>query len=109
MTPVLSRLAVRTTSGRTKHSPFRIPPHGQPELLVGGIDFAGPCALAFDSQNRPYMFDTRVPASYGHIQRLRNGKWQPLSYLDAIREAVPDAVHPHTRFLHALGTLTIDD
>ncbi len=31
--------------------PFRIPPNGQPEQLVGGLDYEGPSALAFDSHH----------------------------------------------------------
>ena len=49
-------LAVGPAAGQDKKAPFEIPPEGKPEVLVGGIKFEGPSALAFDSRNRPYMF-----------------------------------------------------
>jgi hypothetical protein len=89
-------------------APFGIPPNGSPEVLVGGIDLEAPCALAFDSRNRPYMFDTREPEHFGYILSLRDGKWVRLSCVDALRKAYPDMVAPQKRFNHALGSLAID-
>jgi hypothetical protein len=92
-----------------KRAPFRIPPSGKPELLVGEIDFEAPSALAFDSRNIPYMFHSREPESFGTIYTLRDGKWMRLSYLEALKRAFPDLERPDTRWVHALGTITIDD
>ena len=58
-------LAVASAAGQDKQAPFEIPPEGKPEVLVGGIKFEGPSALAFDSLNRPYMFHSREPESFG--------------------------------------------
>ncbi len=93
----------------SKGASFQIPPTGQPEQLVGQIDFDAPSALAFDSRNRPYMFDTREPAAWGYMETLRDGKWVRRSYEQACRKAVPGLVRPTERFIHAYGTVTIDE
>lgn len=89
-------------------SPFEMPPDGKPEALVGGIDMEAPSALAFDSRNRPYMFDAREPEHFGYILTLRDGKWIRLNYMQALRKAYPGMQSPKNRFNHALGSLAID-
>ncbi|MFC1705928.1 BNR-4 repeat-containing protein [Planctomycetota bacterium] len=90
-------------------APFRIPQDGNQEELVGGLDYEAPSALAFDSRNRPYMFHTREPGSFGYILTLRNGEWERLSYLEILRQAYPKLILPSGRHLHAIGTITVDD
>jgi len=85
-----------------------IPPNGKPDALIRGMDLEGPTALAFDSRNRPYMFERREPEHFGYILTLRNGKWVRLNYLDALKKAFPEASAPKERWHHALGSLAID-
>ena len=89
--------------------PFRIPPEGKPEHLGGELKYERPTAMAFDSQNRPYMFNACEPELFGHILTLRDGRWKRLSYLDELKEEHPTLRPPGERDLHAPGTLTIDD
>jgi len=89
-------------------APFVIPPNGKPEVLIGGMDIEGPTALAFDSKNRPYMFERREPEHFGYILTLRDGKWERLDYLKALRKAFGQVVPPRTRYHHALGSLAVD-
>ena len=90
-------------------APFEIPPNGKPEVLVGAIRFEGPSALAFDSRNRPYMFDAREPDHFGYILTLRDGKWVKLSYLQALEKTVGKLPRPNQRDGHALGSIALDD
>lgn len=108
MLTILLSLAGSAFAAGERLAPFEIPPSGRPEVLVGGIDLEAPCGLAFDSRNRPYMFDTREPEHFGYILTLRDGKWVRLSYVDALRKAYPGMVAPQKRFNHALGSLAID-
>jgi hypothetical protein len=39
-------------------APFQVPPAAQLDELFGRMDFEAPSTLAFDSANRPYMFDS---------------------------------------------------
>jgi len=96
-------------AGQDKQAPFEIPPEGKGEVLVGGITFEGPSALTFDSRNRPYMFHSREPKSFGTILTLRQGKWVRLSYLEALRKTFPELRPPAGRSVHALGTIAIDN
>ena len=89
-------------------APFVIPPNGKPDVLIRGMDLEGPTALAFDSRNRPYMFERREPEHFGYILTLRNGRWVRLDYLKALRKAFPKASVPTNRWHHALGSLAID-
>ena len=89
--------------------PFRIPPEGEPEQLGGELKYERPTAMAFDSRNRPYMFNACEPELFGHILTLRDGGWERLSYLNALKEKYPNLAPPNERDLHAPGTLTIDD
>jgi len=93
----------------TDRAPFITPPpsHGW-RAFVERTGYEAPSALAFDSTNRPYLFHTREPESYGHILTLRRGNWVRLSYLDAVREAVPGFEPLRARAPFALGTLYID-
>ena len=90
-------------------APFLMPPTGKGEQLVGGLKHEAPSALAFDKRNRPYLFHTRELESFGYILTLRGGKWVRLSYLAALKRIHPKLQKPAKRFLHALGTMTIDD
>ena len=67
-------LSVGAGAQEVRQAPFEIPPNGKPEVLVGGIEFEAPSALAFDSRNRPYMFHTRESESFGYILTLREKK-----------------------------------
>jgi len=89
-------------------APFQMPPTGKPEQLVGGLKYECGSALAFDTRNRPYMFHSREPASFGYLLTLREGKWVQLSYLDALKKAFPKVKTPRWR-QHAGGTMVIDD
>ena len=91
--------------GAESMAPFTIPPSGKPEVLVGNAELTNPTAMAFDSQNRPYMINKRNPESFGLIHTLRDGKWVTLSCVDAINVAHP----PTVRNMHANGELVIDD
>lgn len=106
---VWTALAVGPAAGQDKQAPFEIPPEGKPEVLVGGIKFEGPSALAFDSLNRPYMFHSREPESFGYILTLRGRKWVRLSYVEALRKTFPQLRSPGRRSVHALGTIAIDN
>ena len=91
-----------------KTAPFQMPPSGKGEQLVGALGYECGSALAFDTRNRPYMFHSREPASFGTILTLREGKWVRLSYLEALRKAIPKLGTPRWR-QHAGGTMVIDD
>ncbi len=90
-------------------SPFVIPPNGQGEKLIGALDYDAPTALAFDSRNRPYMMNMCEPELFGQIVTLRGGKWVKLSFLRTLKSAYPRLAPRPTRYLHAIGMLTIDD
>jgi hypothetical protein len=96
-----------------KGAPFVMCPSGKAAELIGGLRYDGPSALAFDSRNRPYLFDTRDADKCGAVTTLRDGTWRRLSYIEAIRKARPKFTSflatPRRRHLHALGTMTIDD
>jgi BNR repeat-containing family member len=112
---ILSAFIICTTVSVTAHaqevrqSSFTIPPNGKPDALIGGIDFEAPGALAFDSLNRPYMFHTREPKSYGHIITLREGKWIHLPYMDTLRKVYPQLQLSLKRQLHEPGSIAIDN
>ena len=91
-----------------KTAPFQIPPAGKPEQLVGALKYECGSALAFDTRNRPYMFHSREPESFGYILTLRGGKWVRRSYVDALRKAIPKLGKPKWQ-QHAGGTMVIDD
>jgi hypothetical protein len=89
-------------------APFVIPPSGKPAALIVDKDLEGPTALAFDSLNRPYMFERREPEHFGYILTLRNGEWVRLDYLKDLQKAFPEVTRPKERMHHAHGTLAID-
>jgi hypothetical protein len=93
----------------TNNSPFEVPIEGLPEALILGLEFEAPSALAFDTMNRPYMFNSREPQSFGSILTIRNEKWVRLSFLDSLKKAYPNLQKPKSKFLHALGMIAIDD
>ncbi len=105
---ILSLLVISATP-QAARLPFEIPPSGQPQELIGNMDMMGPTALAFDSRNRPYLFDARWPKHFGYILTLREGKWVKLSYESALRELFPSLRPPSRPFLHARGTIVFDD
>lgn len=80
----------------------------KPLLASDGMQGA-PSALAFDSTNSPYMFDSGNPDHFGVIFTLRDGKWVQLSYLAAINRLYPEHNKVLKRNKHSLGTLEIDD
>lgn len=86
-------------------APFEIPPSGKPGLLTGNIELEAPTAMAFDSQNRPYLINNRYPKSFGLIQTMRDGRWKTLSCLNALK----GVTLPVKRNLGAPGELVIDD
>jgi hypothetical protein len=86
-------------------APFEIPPSGKPGLLIGNIELEAPTAMAFDSQNRPYLINNRNPKSFGLIQTMRDGRWETLSCLNAIK----GVTLPVKRNMGAPGELVIDD
>jgi hypothetical protein len=92
-------------NGAEEMTPFSIPPHGKPELLLGNIDLEAPTAMAFDSRNRPYLLNCRNPKSFGKIRTVRDGEWVTLSVSHLFeRSSVPTE-----RNMHAPGTIVIDD
>ena len=101
--------AASAAAGKHDQSPFVVPPNGKPEQLVGGIDYTPPTALAFDTRNRPYLFNADRPQHFGALWTLRNGRWVERSYLPALKALHPDLLPPPTRWPHALGALAIDD
>lgn len=101
-------LSVGAGAQEVRQAPFEIPPNGKPEVLVGGIEFEAPSALAFDSRNRPYMFHTRESESFGYILTLREKKWVRLSYIEVLRKKYPQLQSPK-REKHALGSIAIDN
>lgn len=98
-----------TDSGQLPTAPFQIPPTGRPEVFETLVRYEAPSALAFDSRNRPYMFATRDPESYGYLLTLRDGQWVKRSFLGELRKAIPEMRIPDKRFFHSLGSLFIDD
>ena len=96
-----------------KAAPFVMCPAGKADELVGGMQYEGPSALAFDSRNRPYLFHTRDARRCGVITTLREGTWRRLEYLEALKKTHPKftgfTATPDQRHVHALGTMTIDD
>ena len=81
--------------------PFQIPAHGKGlELSNANIIFS-PTAMAFDSQNRPYIINNRNPKTYGKLATIRNGEWIvfPLDDVGGLKE----------RNMHAQGEIVIDD
>lgn len=111
MSPIRPR---ELRSGRRKAkspatAPFIIPKPGNQEELIGSLSYPAPTAIAFDSRNRPYMFQSRDPEGFGEILTLRQGEWNRISYMQALRRAYPNLVLPSKRDLHAPGTITIDD
>ena len=72
---------VATVSAGEKTAPFQMPLTGKGDQLVGNLKYECGSALAFDTRNRPYMFHSREPESFGYILTLRDGKWVRLSYL----------------------------
>lgn len=105
-------LACAASAGE-RVAPFVMPPSGQGEKLIGGIAYEGPSSLAFDSRNRPYLFDTRDAQQNGTLTTLRDGKWVKRSFVDALRKAFPGftgfLATPESRNVHSLGCMTIDD
>lgn len=85
--------------------PFEMPPSGQPELLLADTDLEAPTAMAFDSQNRPYMINNRNPEDFGLIRTLRGGEWVTLS----MRSVLPAGAQPNDRVLQAHGKIVLDD
>jgi hypothetical protein len=90
------------------HSPFVMPPSGKPDVSTLSMDLEGPTALAFDSRNRPYMFERREPEHFGYILTLRDGAWVRLNYLKALQAAFPEIIPPNKRYHQALGSIAID-
>lgn len=87
---------------------------GKPEQLVGDMDITTPTAMAFDSQNRPYLINNRNPDSFGKVWTLRNGQWVSRSFVPAMnQESRPKAGPPRDRDnysqVQAPGELVIDD
>ena len=86
-------------------APFEIPPHGNPEKLLGRTVLEAPTAMAFDSKNRPYMINNRNFKSFGKLKTIRNGKWITQSFLELFNQERL----PSTRNYHGTGELVIDD
>jgi hypothetical protein len=93
--------------GRADVEPFQITPESARQPVH--IEYESPTALAFDSHNVPYMFNTQSEDTYGRLWTMRGGQWVHSSYLEAIRRIAPDAGPPRTRYPHAHGSITIDD
>ena len=106
---VMLAILAAITCAHAEDLPLRIPPEGKPEQLGGELTYERPTAMAFDSRNRPYMFNASEPEFFGHILTLRDGGWKKLSYLDELKEEFPNLRAPNERDLHAPGTLTVDD
>jgi hypothetical protein len=94
-------------------APFVMPPSGEGDRLVGALGYDGPCALAFDSRNRPFMFDSREAATSGYLVTLRDGEWVRRPFAEAVKQACPAfasfVATPGRRHLHGLGSMTFDD
>lgn len=102
---LLVTLMAPDTSGGKLETPFQMPPHGKPELLLGSTGFEAPTAMAFDSKNRPYLLNNRNTGSYGQLRTIRDGQWITLSMLDAL----DDARRPSGRNMKAYGEIVIDE
>lgn len=92
-------------------SPFLFPPEGNPEQVIGELGCVAPTALAFDSQNRPYLMNQTYRSQYGFIQTLdTNGNWVQRSYLPALQAWNSGAGLPAATAtnLHAVGYLAFD-
>jgi len=100
----LMLLMIGSTTAANRQ-PFDIPPHGKPEQLLGDIKMNAPTAMAFDSQNRPYLLNNRNPESFGLLATVRNGEWVTFS----LRSVLGEKKLLEKRTMHAFGELVIDD
>ena len=110
---VIAAFVVLLCTGGLSHAadnaPFVIPPSGQGEKLIGGLDYEAPTSMAFDSISRPYIINMTKPELFGQVVTIRKGEWVKRSFLPAVKEVYPDYKHTAGSLPHAIGTITIDE
>ena len=49
--------------------------------MYPGTDYVAGTQLAFDTKNRPYIFNERMKEYFGTLKTLRNGEWTDIDFL----------------------------
>ncbi|MFS4454931.1 DNRLRE domain-containing protein [Maribacter sp. 2304DJ31-5] len=103
--------------------PFYVPPRifpddGDSQDLINypGTDYPGSTQMAFDSQNRPYLYNERTKKYAGKIQTLRNGIWKEIDFTAYVNDVLTDQYGAPNGFdyrpdlySHAVSSMHIDD
>ncbi|MDN5204187.1 DNRLRE domain-containing protein [Fulvivirgaceae bacterium BMA10] len=103
--------------------PFYVPPRdflldGNSQELVNypGTDYPGSNQMAFDSQNRPYLYIERTAAYAGYLLTLRNGVWTKIHFRDVVNAAMKSQFNAPSDYdyvfsiqAHSNSSIHIDD
>ncbi len=87
--------------------PFVIPDISENNTSTSDTKFT-PTALAFDSNNTPYMIDFRFPVNYGILVIFENGKKRKINFFKYLQKNIPTLKKPKLTQLHAKGSIVID-
>ncbi|MFS4454932.1 DNRLRE domain-containing protein [Maribacter sp. 2304DJ31-5] len=126
--PILALLLVTSLQAQelplVKHVddlPFYVPArdisdrNSQTLVKYPGLDYVGSNQMAFDSQNRPYLYNERSSLHAGYLLTLRNGIWTKIHFQNTVEtqlkanfEAAADYTMYWSTYAHANSSIHID-